>query len=262
MLKEMKSFGEVSLNHCLRKEFTQYIIEQLIDKRKSINLVGEKGTGKTRLLEDIKDCKLAGVKVILVDLKAHVNTYNGLLREIHRQLGLKEKVPGKLDRLFDSLEKQPVLYLVFLDNYDALLGKTDIDYKGYNADFFNDLDFIKNKDNISLLCTTCKVHNSLPVYIDKKSYRNSWLTLEIENLPPLSWGQISQELDRQVDESNKMWFQVIPGDKTLLLDRIHNKPFPYARLCSLVKAIMKHTPDMQDPQFIKQLNRWIDELVQ
>ena len=62
MSKEMKSVGEVDLNHCLRKEFTQYIIEQLIDKRKSINLVGEKGTGKTRLLEDIRDCKLAGVK--------------------------------------------------------------------------------------------------------------------------------------------------------------------------------------------------------
>jgi type IV secretory pathway ATPase VirB11/archaellum biosynthesis ATPase len=95
MLKEMKSVGEVDLNHCLRKEFTRYIIEQLIDKRQSINLVGEKGTGKTRLLEDIRDCKLAGVKVILVDLKAHVNTYSGLLREIHRQLGLKEKVPGR-----------------------------------------------------------------------------------------------------------------------------------------------------------------------
>jgi hypothetical protein len=198
MIKEMKSVGEVDLNHCLRKEFTRYIIERLIDKRQSINLVGEKGTGKTRLLEDIRDCKLAGVKVILVDLKAHVNTYNGLLCEIHRQLGLKEEVPGKLDRLFDGLEKEPVLYLVFLDNYDALLGNPDMDYKGYNVDFFNDLDFIREKDNISLLCTTCKVHNSLPVYIDKKSYRNSWLTLEIENLPALSLDQIPGELARQV----------------------------------------------------------------
>jgi hypothetical protein len=259
MSKEMKSVGEVDLNHCLREEFTRYIIEQLIDKRQSINLVGEKGTGKTRLLEDIRDCKLAGVKVILVDLKAHVNTYNGLLREIHRQLGLKEKMPGKLDRLFDSLEKEPVLYLVFLDNYDALLGNPDMDYKGYNVDFFNDLDFIKNKDNISLLCTTCKVHSSLPVYIDKKSYRNSWLTLEIENLPLLSRDQISGELDRQMDESNKMWFQANPGDKTLLLDCIHNKPFPYARLCFLVKEITKQTGDRQSPRFKKRLNRWIDE---
>ena len=262
MLKEVKSFGELVLNHCLRKEFTQYIIEQLIDNRKSINLVGGKGTGKTRLLEDIRDCKLAGVKVILVDLKAHVNTYNGLLRDIHRQLGLKKKVPGKLDRLFDSLEKQPVLYLVFLDNYDAVLGRTDMDYKGYNADFFNDLDFIKNKDNISLLCTTCKVRSSLPVYIDKKSYRNSRLTLEIEKLPPLSRSQISEELNRRVDETNKMWFHVIPRDKTLLLDSIHKKPFPYARLCFLVKEIMRLAPDLQSPQLDKQLNRWIDGLVQ
>jgi hypothetical protein len=260
MLKEMKSVGEVDLNHCLWEEFTRYIIEQLIDKRQSINLVGEKGTGKTRPLEDIRDCKLAGVKVILVDLKVHVNTYNGLLREIHRQLGLKEKVPGTLDRLFDDLEKEPILYLVFLDNYDALLGNPDMDSKGYNVDFFYVLDFIKNKDNISLLCTTCKVHHSLPVYIDKKSsYRNSWLSLEIEHLPALSLDQISGELDRQVDESNKMWFQANPGYRTLLLYCIHNKPFPYARLCFLVKEIMKQTGDRQSPRFKKRLNRWIDE---
>ena len=97
------------------------------------------------------------------------------------------------------------------------------------------------------------------MYIDKKSYRNSWLTLEIENLPLLSRDQISGELDRQMDESNKMWFQANPGDKTLLLDCIHNKPFPYARLCFLVKEITKQTGDRQSPRFKKRLNRWIDE---
>jgi ATP-dependent Clp protease ATP-binding subunit ClpA len=168
MLKEMTSFGEIDLSHCLRKEYTNYIIDQLIDKRKSINLVGGKGTGKTRLLEDIRDCKLTDVKIIQVDSKAHVNIYNGLLREIQKQLGFKGKVPEKLDKLFEALEKQPVHYLVFLDNYDALLGNPGMD-KGYNVDFFDDLNFIKNKDNISLLCATCKVHSSLTVYIDKKS---------------------------------------------------------------------------------------------
>jgi len=48
----------------------------------------------------------------------------------------------------------------------------------------------------------------------------------------------------------------------LLLDRIHNKPFPYARLRFLVKELMKHNPDMQNtPEFKTQLNRWIDGLV-
>ncbi|MCP5053115.1 MAG: hypothetical protein GY940_38465, partial [bacterium] len=98
--------GAVEVGHCLRKEFTAAVIHSLIQQRQSINLIGEKGSGKLRLLEDIRDCKLSGIRVVLVDLKAYAAGYSGLLREIHAQLQAKGDVPGRLSQLFEGVEKE------------------------------------------------------------------------------------------------------------------------------------------------------------
>lgn len=177
----------IDLSHGLRREFTIKILHALIHQRLSINLIGDKGTGKTRLLEDIINCKPADTTIVSVNLKSYVDNYHGLLREIHRQLQTGGNAPDRLDQLFAGLEKQPRRYLVFLDNYGALLDNPGND-PGYDVNFFDDLNFIKNKDNICLVCTTTQPHNSQPVFIKKKSYRNSWLTLEKE-MGSAGWGK-------------------------------------------------------------------------
>ncbi|MCK4763018.1 MAG: hypothetical protein KAW12_12550 [Candidatus Aminicenantes bacterium] len=75
----------------LREEFTENIIKSLVEDRKSINLIGAKGTGKTRLLEDICSSGLKDVTIVKVDLKAYKRDYSGLLEAIRKQLVLKEK---------------------------------------------------------------------------------------------------------------------------------------------------------------------------
>jgi hypothetical protein len=218
----------------------------------------KKGPGKTRLLEDIVNCKLTDTTIVFVNLKSYVDNYKGLVREIHSQLGLNIEVPERLDQLFGGLEKQPVRYLVFLDNYDALLDNPGND-EGYDVNFFDDLNFIKNKDNICLVCTTCQSHNSQPVFINKKSYRNSWLTLEKEILPSLSRRQILQELERKVDEYNWLRLKSNLDEKELVLDYILKHPLPYPRLCFLAGKFNKKTDEDIEIKFKKRLNKWMEE---
>ncbi|MCP5107463.1 MAG: hypothetical protein GY950_29010, partial [bacterium] len=242
-----------------RLEFTQSILQSLIRDRQSINLTGEKGTGKARLLEDMQECSLGGVKIINADLKSYVKKYGGLLREIHRQLGLRGKVPDKLDRLFEGLEKQPVYYLVFLGNYDALLDNAEKD-DNYDEDFIDDLNFIKNKDNVSLLCTTCKPHNTLLFFIKGETNRNSWLNLEFEHLPNLTMKQIRDDFERRVEDTPyKQWVAENPREYNMLEGVIHDDELPYARLRFLTKRLMRQTPDEKRIDFEKRVEMWLEE---
>ena len=244
----------LDVSFCLRKDFTKNIIASLVDKRLSINLISEKGTGKTRLLEDIRKCNLPGICIVNINLKSYDNNYDGLLKEIHRQLELSEEVPGHLYQLFEGLETQPI-YLVFLDNYDALLDNPKIDGK-FDVNFFDDLNAIKNRDNVSLLCITCRPHNTLPVFIEGESFRNSWLTLEKIYIPSLTRVQLMDELERQLGDK---WKGLNHDDKESLLACIRNKKFPFRRLCFLTGKIKTQTYEEAEHKFKKRLKKWMKE---
>ncbi len=51
--------SRVSFNHALRPEFTENVIRVLFRQRQSVNLIGEKGMGTKRLLDDIQQCGLS-----------------------------------------------------------------------------------------------------------------------------------------------------------------------------------------------------------
>jgi len=242
----------------LREEFTARIIQSLLESRLSINLIGAKGTGKTRLLDDICRSGLTGVKVVKIDLKAYQNSYTGLLREIHSQLGEKGEIPAKLGRFFEGFEGRPGKCLLLFDNYDALLDNPQID-RAYDIAFYDDLNYIKNKPNISLLCTTGKAHNTLPVFIAGESYRNSWLDLEKESLPPLDVSQIQKELARQSSEPVTRHLKKQPAEYDLLLAAIHNRPFAYTRICFLVKKLNTQAPTGGSLIMKKRLKKWLKE---
>lgn len=251
--------ASIDFSHCLRPEFTRNIVQGLIRDRQSINVIGEKGTGKTRLLEDIRKCAVPDTQIIYIDLKSYTRKYSGLLREIHRQLRLMGDIPDKLDKLFEGLEKQPLYYLFFLDNYDCLLDNSRKDDK-YDEAFIDDLNFIKNKDNVSLLCTTCRPHNSLIFFISGETDRNSWLTLELEHLPGLTAKQIRDEFERRLEETPyNQWMSRSPGEYKMMEGVIHGEEFPYARLEFLSKRLIRQTPEETGIDFEKRLEKWLDE---
>lgn len=245
-------------DRCLRTEFTALMVKSLVDDRKSVNVIGAKGSGKSRLLEDIMNCLPPTTTMVQVNLKSYAENYPGLMREIHRQLNLSGEVPQRLDKLFTGLEKPPRFYLVCFDNYDALLDNIRIDAK-YDKDFFDDLNFLKNQGNVSLLCATCEPHNALPVFIAGESYGNSWLILEKEFLQDLTRQQVLADLERQFGEHGRMWLQDNPADKELLLESILGQPFPYSRLSFLVGKFIRQTEVEAALPFKRRLNRWQEE---
>lgn len=73
----------------LRKEFTENIIKLLNEKRYSINLVGNKGTGKTRVLEDIYN-SLEDVKCVILNMEYYKLSYSEFIKNISLQLQSKK----------------------------------------------------------------------------------------------------------------------------------------------------------------------------
>lgn len=110
-----------------------------------------------------------------------------------------------------------------------------------------------------LLCATCRPQDSLPVFIAGKSYRNSWLDLEKENLPRLDRSQIEKELDRQLADPVLRRLKDQPHEHDLLLDAIHEQRYPYARLDFLVKKLNNQGQEEQAIKFKKRLEKWLKE---
>ncbi len=256
MGKDFVDIEAVDCGHCLRSEFTAGIIHTLINRRISLNLIGHKGTGKSRLCEDICRCRLAGVRVVYVDLKSYVDAYGGLLREIRQQLAVEGQLPARLGRLFEGLERRKTRYALLLGNYDALLDNPGMD-GAYDVDFFDDLNAIKSKDNVSLLCTSRCAHNTLPVFIDRKSFRNSWLALEKEHLPALTEAQVTAELKRQVTESRWQWLENTADDRDKLTTAIYKHPMPYALLGTLARQIDRQGEQERHIKFKRRLKGWL-----
>jgi hypothetical protein len=179
------------------------------------------------------------------------------MREIHAQMKSENEVPAKLADLFDGVERKSEYFLVFLANYDKLLNNTETDLN-YDKQFFNDLNFIKNKDNVSLLCTTCKAHDTFLVYIGGESHGNSWLTLDPLDLPPLTRRQTIAELERRIDEYDWIWLKLNPDEKEILLDHIRNLPMPYSLLCHLAYRFNNQTEEERTMSFKKRVNLWLE----
>lgn len=245
------------LSHCLRPEFTAGVLDKLLDKRLSLNLTGERGWGKRRLLEDIRDAKPQNTKIVLIDLKGYSTTYSGLLREIHTQLMLTGDASNRLSQLFEGIEKERGHVLVMLANYDELLDNPKLD-ASYDKDFFDDLNFIKNKDNVSLLCTTRKPHNSSLVFLEGEAYDNSWLTVsDVIDLPELTRRQILNELERRLDEFNWLYLKTNYDDKEKIVEHVRTLPLPNTLLSFLVEKFNNQTEEENQQPFRKKFNRWL-----
>ena len=238
----------------LRPEYTLVILDRLVNRGDSINLVGEKGTGKSRLIDDLRRCSPGHVKILFADIKAYKRAFNKLLEDFAGQLGLAGSPAGSLGTIFAGIENRPGRFLVLLDNYDALLGNPDLD-PGYTETFFTDLNALKNKDNVSLLCTSCIVHHSRPVYIAGNTL-TSPLSLDIDTLPPLTFNEIDNEILRRLDEYHRLDLQTHPGDREMITKAIHGQEFPYPALKWYCAKLNGQNEEERALPFKKKFQRW------
>lgn len=184
--------------HCLRPTFTRNLIHTLLERRRSVNLIGPPGCGKRRLLEDVRDCKLPDTLVLLLDLRAHKQSYAGFLDELWRQCphANGEAVPPDLGDLLTKLENSGQWVLLLLDHFDALFSNLDIDPK-FDVRFHDHLNSLKNHPRMALACVTVEPHDCSVIFVGGQPCGTSWLDLEKRVLPPLSGPEVRAEILRQ-----------------------------------------------------------------
>lgn len=73
----------------LRKVFTQTICRK-IQASDSINVFGDEGSGKSRLLSDVVEMCDATATVIVIDLRHHRHDYHGFCQELQTKLGIAQ----------------------------------------------------------------------------------------------------------------------------------------------------------------------------
>lgn len=235
--------------HSLRPTFTANIA-QLLQRGKSVNLIGADGTGRERLLEDIR-AALPETAVILVNLKNYRRSYDSLLEEIWRQLGKNGEKPANLTAMIEQCERQNRQTFLCLHNFDALLDTTENDAK-YDTAFYDALNFCRNRPNIALLCVTQNPHDQSLVSINGKLIRNSWLDLEQKRIPALTRLEILAELERAITpEMRYLRHENLLGE---LIERIQASPKPHSFLVFVADKFTNR--EDADLPLKKRLKRW------
>lgn len=231
--------------HCLRPVFTERIV-QLLQRGRSVNLVGTEGTGRKRLLDDIRECELPETTIISVNLKSYRENYDGLMRELWVQTGKTGEQPQNLGALIEQCEHRNGQIFLLLYNFDALLGDPHIDSR-YDVAFYDALNACKNRANFALLCVTRRPHNQSIVFVNGKPHDNSWLDLERQELPALTHGEILREAQRQP-------LLLTLSDQSALINMVRPHAQPYAILEYLREKILNRE-DGTLP-FSSRLKKW------
>ena len=236
-------------SHYLRPVFTERII-QLLQNGRSINLIGAEGTGRKRLLEDIRDSKIPNTTIALVNMKTCYKRYDSLIRDVWEQWGNEGEKPDTLSELIERYEEKCEQRMwLFLDNFSALLDEPEVD-QHYDTTFYDTLNYCRNKAHFALICVTEQPHNQSMIYIKGELAKNSWLDLEQKRLPSLSYEDIIHEVKRRS-------LPVMREERSALIAAVREHKKPYKLLTCLTDNILNRE-DAHLP-FQKRLQQWIKD---
>ena len=214
--------------HCLRPEFTQGLLKTLLAGG-SVNLIGPAGSGRGRLLEDLRSSAPADRPVLHADMKTWKASYEGFIGNLGLQLGTGAgKKPTDIGVLVERLHKKGQGALLLLHHFDALLNNPDV-HPGFGVRFFDQLNSLRNQ-RIALLCVTETPHDQSVVFVNGKPHRGSWLELQPERLPDLRWEEIRAEIQRRLEEATDT-------EIALLIGAVRKEKAPYALLDFMLRVI-------------------------
>lgn len=208
-------------SHCLRKAFTDSLYKKL-KGGDSINIVGPRHNGQQRLLDDLAQlAKQEAITVLEIDMNKWKHHYGGFVDAIQDQLNPSvhllsntplsatthstKALPATNEQHLSRVLSRHIIHhkqiLLLLNNYDALL---DNPKQRFPKSFFDDLNSLRNKANLSLCVLTEKSHLQYKVHYkseDGKTLENklSWLDLEIIELPKPTMSEIREELNKRLD---------------------------------------------------------------
>ena len=234
----------------LRPSFNRRLFNKL-EKGDSINLVGLKGSGCSRALEEV--CEIAQtnghITTVLIDMNSFKYDFEGFKRAVLEQYSLpvnSEFSPPNLLPISTALsqilgppkEINSKIFLL-LDHFDAVL---DLPDQRLPKSFFDDLNSLRHRNGISLCCVTEKPHLQYRVFYTDENGRLintlSWLDLGHLDLPPLLEDEIYEELNRAL-HSFPLWEKESPK-KYIDFIKGHNKP---AWLFKVIKDDFESHPE-------------------
>jgi len=234
--------------NCLRPLFTDELLK-LLQQGISVNLIAQDGQGRKRLLEDIQTARLKDTKIIVVDIKHHLNSYDDLIQTLWHQIDGTTQPPTTWEELIAEINNKYNHTIIVLYHFDDLLDNLSIDSK-FNLNFFNQLDEISHNRHISLLCVTSQAHDQSMVCTEGLKRNYSWLDLEKKRLPKLSYDEIQFELkNRNLSLTAEELSQV-----TWI---IHKHTLPYT-LLNFLAAKIAHQEDTK-LVFSDRIENWIKQ---
>lgn len=250
-------FSTLLFDHSLRPAFTEKIAKTLFLQRTSVNLYGEDGTGKLRTFEDMqkafRNVGFSDYVPIVLDFKNYAYKYSGMLRDIHHQMGGEGDILPHFSDFFKNIEQQNRWYILVLHHFDAILDNPRID-PYFNPQFFDDLNYLKNKRNVALIVNTQQPHRGQCVFVDNKVYSNSWLNLKMEPMPALTDMQVKLELGKRLSNDYFTWLYNNPHERSQIEKKIYENPHTYQMLIFLAEQLNNRADE--ELRFDKRLDKW------
>ncbi len=181
-------------DHFLRPALTKLLIQRL-ERGDSLNIHGNSGIGKTRLLEDIKTAGLKDALVVHVSLKVYWKSRDGFFNALWRECGIYGETPGEFSEIIDRLKQENNRVFLLIDDFHYLFDNADIDAK-YDQGFLDSINSVKNTAGVSLLAVTRKPANGSLIFIDKQPMTSS-LNLQAIPVDSLSYSDMKRETARR-----------------------------------------------------------------
>ncbi len=236
--------------HFLRPALTKLIIQRL-QRGDSLNLFGEPGIGKTRLLEDIRNSGLKNTIITPVSFRGYQHSYEGFCRAICTEGRFQKISSTSLSEIIEEFQKiEDKQDFIMIDDFQYLPENPDID-PAYDQQFIDNLNSIKNASGVSLLVVTLKPVNNLIIFINKQPV-TSVLNLDFMKVTPLQHEEIRKELDRRFEQDI-----LDEQDKMLLCSHLNEQAGNYELLKYYEVKILTNADKAMD--FTRRLRKWNKE---
>jgi hypothetical protein len=232
--------------HCLRPLFTENLVKNL-QAGISLNLVGDPGQGRWRLVEDLQKCALENTLILAVNMRSYKQSYDGFVGALWQPLG-ETAGGGDLGSLLTALENRQQQVIFWLHDFDALLDNPDIDPR-YNLQFTDSLNSIKNHQHWSLVCVTAQSYRRYIFVIEGKPFVSP-LDLTAKSLPKLTFEEIRKAL--------KSWKLSLNSEELAQVTMaIHGHNRPYQWLLAIVDNL-RNQIDVESSMPVR-LEKWQKE---